>query len=50
MKRGQIVWDALVPWIIAIGAAVLLFLIYLILTDKATNALDYLRNLFRFGK
>ena len=35
-------------WIIALVTLVIMFLGYLILTGKITDALEYVKNLFRF--
>ena len=50
MKRGQIVWDHLIPWIIGVAILVLGFIMYAILNGKANSAADFLKNLFRFGR
>lgn len=47
-KRGQLIWQELAPWIIGIGVLVLSLILYMILTDKGTGLIGYLKNLFRF--
>ncbi|MBX4196469.1 hypothetical protein KW805_02695 [Candidatus Pacearchaeota archaeon] len=49
MKRGEVAWDTLIPWMIALVAAVIVFFVYAILADKGGGALQYLKDLFRFG-
>ena len=46
-KRGQI-WDTLIPWIIGIGILVLTLILYLILSEKGANAIEYFKNLIKF--
>ena len=48
-KRGQLVWDNLIPWIIGVAVLVLMFVLYLILTEKGQSAINFLKNIFRFG-
>jgi len=48
-KKGQLVWDELIPWIIGIGVLVLGFVLYFILSGKGAGLIDYLKNIFRFG-
>ena len=48
-KKGDVEFDELIPWIIVIGVIVLMFILYLIFKDKGTNALDWLRQIWRFG-
>lgn len=46
-KRGQIVWDELIPWIIGLGVLALAFVLYFILTGKANGIIDYFKSLTR---
>ena len=46
-KRGELVWDELIPWIIAIMVLVLVVFVYLILSGKGQGYLDYIRNVLR---
>jgi hypothetical protein len=47
-KKGQLVWDQLIPWIIAIGVLVLALVLFFILSGKGESAIDYIKGLFRF--
>ena len=49
-RRGQLVWDQLIPWLIAIGVLILIVILYFILTEKANSAIDFFKNLIQFGK
>ena len=49
-KRGFIVADYLTWWIIALGVLVLSAVMYLILTNRASSALEFLKNLLKFGQ
>lgn len=49
-KRGQLIWDKLIPWIIALGVLLLMILLYFILSGKGNEALEYIQSLFRFGR
>lgn len=48
-KKGELAFDTLIPWLIAAGILVLTVIIYLSLNDKGTSAINYLKNLWRFG-
>jgi hypothetical protein len=48
-KRGGILEDNLIPYIIAIAVLVLIVVIFVVLRAKGIDALNYLKNLFRFG-
>ncbi|MBU0466553.1 MAG: hypothetical protein KJ718_06495 [Nanoarchaeota archaeon] len=50
MKRGSVIWDNLLPWIIGFGVFVLVIILYIVLTEKGQAAIDYLETLFRFGR
>jgi hypothetical protein len=49
-KRGDLTWSTLVPWMIAIAVLVLTVVLYIALKGKGGGALEYLKNLFRFGR
>ena len=49
-KRGELVWDELIPWIIGLGIIALVFVLYFVLSGKGQGIIDYLKSLFRFGK
>ena len=48
-KKGQI-WDTLIPWIIGAGVLVLVIILYIVLRGKGSGALEYIKNIIRFGK
>ena len=48
-KKGQ-VWQTLIPWIIAVAFLVLGFILYVILSGKGQGAINFFKNLVRFGK
>jgi len=47
-KRGFIVSDTLAWWIIGIVVLVLSLVFYIVLREKGTNILEFLKNLVRF--
>ena len=47
-KKGQLVWDTLVPWVVALVVLVLIVVFYLVLKDKGISALEFFKNLWRF--
>lgn len=50
-KRGDIEWDTLIGWIIAIVVlVVILAIFFLVLKPKGISAFEYLKNLFKFGR
>ncbi len=48
-KKGELVWDELIPWIIAFGVAALMSFLIFILSGKGRSVLEYLKSIFRFG-
>lgn len=48
MKKGQLVWDTLMPWIIAIVVLILSFVLYYVLKGKGTGAIEFFKDLVRF--
>ena len=46
-KRG-VMWTVLIPALLAIGVAVILFILYLAVTGKLGNAWEWMQNVFRF--
>ncbi len=48
-KRGELVWDKLIVWIIAIVVLVLGILLIVGLGDKGQGAIEYLKGFFSFG-
>jgi len=49
-KRGQLIWDRLIPWFISLAVFVLIVGLYIILIDKGEGTLAYVKNFFRFGR
>ncbi|MBI2632232.1 hypothetical protein HYW75_04465 [Candidatus Pacearchaeota archaeon] len=49
-KRGELVWDKLISWIIAIMVLILLVVVYMILSGKGQGYIDYIKNVLRFGR
>lgn len=47
-KKGQM-WDNLVPWIIGIFVLIVIVGIYMVASGKGLGAIEYLKNLLRFG-
>jgi hypothetical protein len=47
-KKGELTWDTLIPWIIAIAVLIFIVLLFWMLYGKGSGALDYIQNLFRF--
>ena len=48
-KKGQ-VWETLIPWIIGIAVLAMVLIVFLILSGKGQGAIEYFKNLVRFGK
>jgi len=48
-KRGQLVWDQLIPWIIAAGFTVLMVLIYMGYTGKLGAIGEFIQRWTRYG-
>jgi len=48
-KKGQ-VWETLIPWIIGIGFLVLIVIVFVILSGKGQGAINFFKNLVRFGR
>lgn len=48
-KKGQI-WETLIPWIIGLLVLVVILGFYFVLSGKGTAAIDFVKNLFRFGR
>ncbi len=49
-KKGELVFDELIPWIIALGVLVLVLILYFVLSGKGTAALEFFKNMWRFGR
>ena len=54
VKRGKgkkgLTLETLIPWMIAVAVLVLVTTLYLILSGKGTGAIEYIKNLMRFGR
>lgn len=48
-KRGFIMGDVLGWWILALAVLVLMFIMYMILSDKGIGAIEYLKRIIRNG-
>lgn len=48
-KKGQ-VWETLIPWIIGLLVLVVILMFYFFLSGKGQVAIDFIKNLFRFGR
>lgn len=48
-KRAQI-WQTLIPWIIGVAVLVLVATIFMILSGKGQGAIEFFKNLVRFGR
>ncbi len=48
-KKGQL-WDTLIPWIIGIAVLILVILIYVLLDERGRGAIEFFKNLLRFGR
>ena len=49
-KRGDLEFDTLIPWIVAILVLILIFVLYGIFSKKGTGAIEYFKQLWRFGR
>ncbi len=48
-KRGDIEFDTLIPWIIAIVVLILVGILFWIFNKKGTGAIEFFKELWRFG-
>ncbi len=48
-KKGFIVGEYLAWWLLALGVLVLFIVIYGVATGKVQPAIEFLKNLFRYG-
>ena len=48
-KRGDIEWDTMIGWIIAILVLGLMLFLYWILKVKGINMIEYIKNVLHFG-
>lgn len=49
-KRGELLWDKLISWVIAIMVLILLVVVYMILSGKGQGYIDYIKDVLRFGR
>lgn len=48
-KKGELVFDEMIPWIITIGVIIMVLILYFVLKGKGDNALSFFKQLWRFG-
>ena len=48
-KKGELTFDELIPWLITLGALVIILILYFVLKGKGDSALDFFKNMWRFG-
>ncbi len=48
-KKGQM-WETLIPWMIGAAVLVLVVIIFVILSGKGQGAIEFFKNLVRFGR
>lgn len=48
MKKGEVFWDTMIPWILAILVLIGGLMVYLIVSGKMGNWGEAIRNFFRF--
>ncbi|MEK6915235.1 MAG: hypothetical protein AABW89_01680 [Nanoarchaeota archaeon] len=48
-KKGELTFDTLIPWIIALGALFLIILLIVASKGKGEGIINYLKDLWRFG-
>jgi len=50
-KRGfALVWDNMIPWVIALIVLALVLTLYFVLGEKGEGALSYFKDMLRFGR
>ncbi|MDP1696108.1 MAG: hypothetical protein Q8L29_04295 [archaeon] len=49
-RKGDVEWNTLIPFIIALGVLVLSFVLYMVISGKGSGMLEALKNLIRFGR
>jgi len=50
MKKRGIIWDSLIPWIIGMVILVLSLIFIWALKGGGDSAIDYVKDIFRFGR
>jgi len=48
-KRGDVEWDTLIPFMIAIGVLALSFFLYMAISGKGAEIIGAIKNFLRFG-
>ena len=49
-KKGDVTWEHIVAWLLALLVLAVIIYSYFALTGKATGAVDFLKNLLRLGR
>ena len=49
-KKGELVWDELIPWLIALMVLALVVIVYMILSGKGQGYIDYIKDVLRLGR
>lgn len=49
-KKGELTFDELIPWIIMLGVLIVVLILYFVLNGKGNAALEYFKNIWRFGR
>ena len=49
-RRGELIFDEMIPWIIVIGVLVAIGIFFLVVSGKGEAAIEFFRNLWRFGR
>tara|TARA_Y100000310_G_C20458258_1_gene704103 strand:- start:358 stop:525 length:168 start_codon:yes stop_codon:yes gene_type:complete len=50
LKRGEIGFDTLIPWLIGLGVLVLMGALFFIISGKGGSAWEAFKNVWRFGR
>jgi len=50
LKKRGVIWDTLIPWMIAIFVIVVTFILFATISGKGQGALEFFKNLWRFGR
>ncbi len=46
-KKGELIWDELIPWLIGAIVLALFIFVYIILSGKGHEYIDYMKNVLR---
>lgn len=49
-KKGELVWDELIPWLLALMVLALVIIVYMILSGKGQGYIDYIKDVLRLGR